>query len=412
MEVVASILSYLVPADDLVGRLATWLAASGVSRDVVASFLESPVAVDLIDRAGESGLDLAREHRPRGAKVARRVDPRKDWSISRIVQVFQIGDDEADRRGLKKLISNQRRKAAARQAEGARVGRPGRPPRQDRPPTDRPVSVRTLQRREKAAAEAELAEKIKAVEQMSRYSALSIVSIEEGEEAPDSPDRVEYRDISFPEVERRPRPPLKPAPVDPPSVVLRTAEARRLAMVAKRLGGKFSPSAGYGRVETWYQFPTVLTGAERAEFEAARWAAQRAEWRREAREAARLANLAKDEAPSPILWPEPVPDAQACPGRVSPSIWAAIDPRHRPAVWRLAPSLFLGGWEADDACIEVVRRVVRSEAVVTLIKETRPDLEEAKVAEIAEATWWLATDEAARRIVSEFDHGDAFFHLR
>jgi hypothetical protein len=177
-------------------------------------------------------------------------------------------------------------------------------------------------------------------------------------------------------------------------------------MVAKRLGGKFSPNAGYGRVETWYQFPTVLTGAQRAEVEAARWAAQRAEWRREA---ARLANLAKDEAPSPILWPEP--DAQACPGRVSPSIWAAIDPLHRPAVWRLAPSLFLSGWQADDACVEAVRRVVRSEAVVILLRATRPDLEEAKVAEMAEGTWWLATDEAARRIVGELDHGDAFFHL-
>lgn len=122
LAIVASIMSYACeyPAYIQAG-VRTWLSQSGSPSDTLRRFLASDEWADVWTRAQDAHQGLRRTLISADDPESQRrsVDPRKDYSIPRIVSAFAIGEDEdeAERLGLRLLVSERRRSKLRRRAE-------------------------------------------------------------------------------------------------------------------------------------------------------------------------------------------------------------------------------------------------------------------------------------------------------
>lgn len=412
IELVAGLFCRMVPATDLPSEFAGWLTRNGVQADAAGRFFASGEWASLLECAQDAA---------RGCE-----DRRPAPTIDQLRDTFAIGDEEAARLGLEKLITEACRSARRRLAEGARPGRRGRPRRTDCPWVAEGIPERTWRDREERRRKKErnaLIDRVASESQTCRKSdptsnadpplsnsghtsnvgpSLSNVSIKDRVEFPaEESGRLTYFD-AMPEMP--PAPP--PAPTGAPSWALRTAEARRLAALAERLGLEFD-GGSMCHPHTWWQPPTglVLGADDNAELEGAIAAARRGEDRREAiligeiRKAAR-ARKAKgicepcDRAAAPV-------DPDSRPPLVSADIWDAVPRRLRAAARRLAALNFRAGLAPDEAMVQGVEQARRSEALVAAVLAAHPDLDPQKVAAAAGRHWKMATREAVVVVVTD-----------
>lgn len=133
LEVIASVLSYTTPASALARMLQAWLAGcQGVPDGVVARFFASNAWTDILDRAKAAELGERRGlppvEDPSGPRQS--VDPRKDFAVGGIRAAFAISEDEAETLGLKLLVGERRRSSLRRRAEGVPTSEEARTARQ------------------------------------------------------------------------------------------------------------------------------------------------------------------------------------------------------------------------------------------------------------------------------------------
>lgn len=461
LEVIASVLSYVVSAAELPRALVGWQASNRITAETAAPFWDSAAWGEVLERAQDASLGDTRAYRPRGQKP-RNVDPRKDWSIPAIWDVFEVSEAEAGLLNLTTLVSERRRSMLRRMAEGAEPGTVGRPLKKDRPWEAEGISQRTWQRREKKAKEADhaaLVERVAAVSRnatVSREPANASVGEAVGASSPKGAiapynDTVAFRDSGsagltfYDAVPRIPTRPTYPEEDQPKSWMLRTAEARRLAALAKRLGLAVDGWAGERDASTWWSVPPgcVLSPAEQDELDIAIGAANRAESRRDSIDAARMKEAdaqrmraipidpsVRPTSVSHDAWSMMSPDSRlaavrhaaevaaraaaaaeaneavaaydptACPKLVSPDLWNAIPLHLRPLTLVRAGRYYLSGWRPDDAVTLGAEIAARVDALVFAVMDARPDLAVEHVSEIALSLWWMATVEAVPEVVA------------
>jgi len=459
LAIIASIMSYLTKVKEMDGAMAIWLAHYRVTAETARPFYESKKWADVIKRATDAELGKSRGYKPKGGK-ARNVDPRKDWSIRKIHTAFGIDDDEALSLDLNSLVAETRRSAIRRLNQGVVPGSVGRPRREDRPEGNG-VTVRTLQRHEKKAREAAHAALLERIAAMSRNSTISgETENSEGEDSPpDSTqpppwipnnDTVEFRDIGpatltyYDEVPQNPIRPTYSCDGRPWAWMLRTEESRRLAALAKSLGLHVDGWAGSRDPSTWWSVPPglTLTPAEAAKLENAFSAAKYGESRQDAVEDDRVK---KDEARrrsaiavdpevrppgvAPDDWRQMSPtvrlaaaqhaakvahareravasfqaaasDPNTCPKIVSADLWNAISEHLRPKVRKIAGRYLLYGWTPDDAVVQGVEIVARTDALIAAVKAVRPDIDPEHIEAAASPRWWMATSEAVPVVIA------------
>lgn len=438
-SIVGSLMSYVTPAAQLPQALMAWLSACRLGDDDMRRYFDSPAWAQVLDRAqraelGErTGLPPADDpNGPRGS-----VDLRKDYSIARIHAEFAIGGEEESDLRLMTVISEARRSMLRRRAEGVPSEADkaaARPPTVAERASAAGVSRRTVARwaeRERAAAVAAAAAAVRrangepdlaaadrepwktvGVSKATWYRRRQHPGCGETEsgtprdrnhgdrDAAGTGDEV-FLDSFLDTVAESATRSLTPLAAD-----FVTAEARRLAVLAGRLGLVWSSIAREREPGGWWSLPPgrTLTEGEATELETAVAAARAAEWRREGHEAAREREAAAVEKAADKRTPaerNAAGDGDDCPARVTPAVWEAVPPALRPRVRRLAGRFFLHGHAPDVAVARGVEAARRENAIVAAVLATHATADLAQVVTLASCHWKRPTAEGAALVLAD-----------
>jgi len=427
IKIAASVLSYIIAADELEASLGAWLAVDvRASQDVAAAWLASTEWRDVLARAEAAAGGRQRAWRPRGAAEPRLRDPRRHYSISTIRDEFRITDDEAEALNFKHLISERRRSALRRAAEHVDQ-QPDASPTPSAE-TTRPWEAAGLSRsawyarqartrREAVAAAVRRAAGEPELDKAPWIAAgVSKATWYRRKKAGETKNRTPVDPIKEPTyntfldtVARSPDSSLTSA--TPPASAFPTAEARRLRALALRLGLAWI-GGKWREPELCWKVPPgrTLTTSEAADLEAAMMAARHAEWRREAIEAERMREAAAVEmattTPAERQAAREAAEAELRaatergdrPARVSEAAWAAVPADLRPRVTKFAGRFFLYGHEPDAAVALGVEAIRREDAIVAAVLRQDPDADIERVRRAASKWYRHPTAEAAAHV--------------
>lgn len=222
--------------------------------------------------------------------------------------LFGVTDEEAERLGLRQLVSERLRSRARRREEGV-------PPRQVGVAGQSPweaagVSRATWFRRQKASQDATAPGETPATLLKEKETRAHAIGSFESHDLP-------VLDVAS----------------------LRSAEERRYARQALALGAIPRFEADFADPWTWFDLPPGLSDIERTAVQIVCEDAVAARRRREAVATARARRMP----------PPPPHDPQDCPARVSPAVWEEVPPELREDTALRAGRLFLAGAAPDDA---------------------------------------------------------------
>ncbi|MFT8246482.1 hypothetical protein [Roseomonas sp. BN140053] len=234
--------------------------------------------------------------------------------------LFEVADDDAERLGLRQLVSERLRSRIRRREEGV-------PPRR-----------------------AEVAEPWKAAGVGRATWFRRLAAAKEAAKPDETPTTLfkeeNARAHAIGSFESHAR--------SAPDVSSLSAEERRYARRAAALGALWSDNADVTDPWTWFDIPPGLPDMEQAVLAVACEAAENARRRREA-----VARARARRAP-----PRPPRDPQACPARVSQAVWDEVPPERREDTALRAGRFFLAGMAPDDA--------IRAGLAAVLTEQARP----------------------------------------
>jgi hypothetical protein len=442
LAVVASIMSLRVEcAAYLQPAVRTWVWQCGAPKGSEKAFFASAGWAEAWSRAQDAEYGKRRSLTPADSPDGprRSVDPRKDYSIPAIRSAFGITADEESELDLRQLVSERRRSALRRRAEGLPKAGTPTPIAADRA-AESGVSRRTLFRRAQRERTAAAEEAVTAV-----------LRAASGDTTPIEPDRKLWvkagvsraawyrrkdRETQSGTLRDRNKvmsktvdeyPSLRPlllssydtvaksatlclTPPAPTAPIFRTAESRRLAVLAHRLGLEWT---GARYLVAWWAVPTgmTLSEADAADLHAAVQAADAADNRCTAIENARArdADQADTRTYEQRQTDEAAERAEAqaahdrgdCPAKVNTAVWTAVPAELRRRVRRLAGRFFLLGSEPDEAVADAVELIRRANAIVARVQSSDHSADLDRVQALAENYYELSTTNAVGRVLND-----------
>ena len=403
---VADLLSFMLDAEALCSALLNWLRDAGVPGGKGEYWLTTAAGREMAARAEAMRDD-------------RLMEVRRIWSADDLRRLFAIGDDEARRLELQYLVSERVRSELRRRAEGVRPAAEARADRAAKAREQKPWEVAGIPRSTY-------------YERLKRAPVVAVQTALAGAGEPDQKpwvalgisERTYYRRKAGGEVGSGIRNRADPIPMDvripdvdddvgeedftseypalddyighivskntsydrvgpnpdstaTPDWAKRTSEARRLSVVAARLGMNWSGSTSSDPA-TWYASARSFDTDDQTEYAAAVAAAQRAAERNKAVSIARARRAGGDQVDDPdrpfLALLDTTTDA--LPAEFLPDeAWEAVPAEFRiPAKLDAARYHVLHGVPVSDAIFVAIETLCREQAVMRRILDAGPPI--------------------------------------
>lgn len=356
----AAVMSHLISYFDLdllPDKLGDWLQDYGGSRQSADNWAESPAGAALVIAA-----------------VTRPTD-RRDLPAEDLRQVFAVSDDEVERLGLHYLAPKNVRDRARRRAEGVM-------PRGSKPKAEPwkalGISKATYYRQQS-----------RVVAEREGETSDDPINKEVGE--PDSEtlnDPIAHARASDDDNTYYIIGSFAVSPTDPPPAVskLPTAEGRRYATLALRLGAKWQPVPILAAPETWFD-PMEEDAEEATELATALQEAIAGQRRANSIQQAKEKRKGEKHVPKDI-------DPQTCPRGIPESMWSQVPTHLRDRVWSHAGLLYLAGYNKIEAVAFGFVAAERAERREAAIISACPDVDPEVAARLAAGLWEESLEDA------------------